>query len=130
MMTELDVYAMWAERAEGDWKAAGILSSAKDAEYNAACFHYQPCAEKYIKALLCRLGVPFKKSHDLGELVERLPRDKRPTVSSEELETLSEHAVDSRYPGVGDELGRQDADAAQHTSGKIREFVLSQAKSA
>ncbi|MBI2433302.1 MAG: HEPN domain-containing protein [Candidatus Hydrogenedentes bacterium] len=38
--------------------------------YDSVCFHAQQCGEKYAKALLQEAGVAFRKTHDLGELVD------------------------------------------------------------
>lgn len=123
MMTKMDVYALWADQAESDWNSAEfLLSSTEHTFYNETCFHFQQCAEKYIKAEMCRLSIPLQKTHDLGELTELLPSDKRPPVTEKELESLSEHAVNSRYPGMGEDLTRQDVSDAQRIAGKIREF--------
>ena len=60
----------WIEKAEGDW---GTLMREnrvrKNPNYDAVCFHAQPCAEKYFKAQLQEASVPFKKIHDLEVLL-------------------------------------------------------------
>ena len=41
----------WIEKAEGDFTTAGReLRARKNPNYEAACFHAQQCAEKYLKA--------------------------------------------------------------------------------
>lgn len=40
--------------------------------YDAACFHAQQCAEKYVKARLCEADAVFGKIHDLVALLEQL----------------------------------------------------------
>ena len=43
----------WIEKAEGDFATAGReLRARKNPNYEAACFHAQQCAEKYLKAIL------------------------------------------------------------------------------
>ena len=43
----------WIESAEGDFATAGReLRARKNPNYDAACFHAQQCAEKYLKAIL------------------------------------------------------------------------------
>jgi HEPN domain-containing protein len=45
--------AEWVEKAEGDFRTAGReKNSAEHPNYDAACFHAQQCAEKYLKARL------------------------------------------------------------------------------
>ena len=43
----------WIDKAEGDFATAGReLRARKNPNYDAACFHAQQCAEKYLKAIL------------------------------------------------------------------------------
>lgn len=43
----------WIIKAEGDFATAQReMRARKDPNYDAACFHAQQCAEKYLKALL------------------------------------------------------------------------------
>jgi hypothetical protein len=41
----------------------------KNPVYDAACFHCQQCAEKYLKARLVEAGIAFAKTHDLLSLL-------------------------------------------------------------
>ncbi len=50
----------WVEKAEGDYASAHReLRARKNPNYNAACFHEQQCAEKYLKARLQEAEIPF-----------------------------------------------------------------------
>lgn len=125
MMTEMDVYAMWAKKAENDLKAAKALIEKNDpAFYDTACFLAQQCAEKYIKGFMARNGIPFKKSHDLGELLELIPESKRPKIDLAEADGLSNYAVLPRYPGFGEELNREDVVEALRVAEKVKSAVL------
>mgnify|MGYP001806146018 FL=1 len=43
----------WVDKAEGDFTTAlRELRGRKSPNYDAACFHAQPCVEKYLKARL------------------------------------------------------------------------------
>src|SRR4051812_27606130 len=60
----------WIDKAEGDWFSAQREARArKHPNYDAACFHAQQCAEKYLKARLQKAGLAFKKTHDLVNLL-------------------------------------------------------------
>ncbi len=51
------VTAEWVEKAEGDFATAGReLRAAPAPNFDAACFHAQQCAEKYLKACLIEAG--------------------------------------------------------------------------
>lgn len=78
--------------------------------YETASFHAQQAAEKALKALLVRYQVDFRKTHDLGELL-RLAEPVAPGISQAlgEVEALTPHAVDSRYPTAGVPVEREAA---------------------
>lgn len=91
----------WIEKAEGDWATAGReLRARKSPNYDAACFHAQQCAEKYLKALLQERGAPFGKTHNLVALLTRIVEG---SLSLEDLrsslEPLVVYAAAFRYPG-------------------------------
>jgi HEPN domain-containing protein len=66
---------------------------------DAICFHCQQAAEKYLKALLCELGLPIPRIHDLDELLVLLvPHHGLLRPLSRVLVSLSRFAVDYRYP--------------------------------
>lgn len=53
----------WVEKAEGDFRTARRELLAPDSpNYDAACFHAQQCAEKYLKARLVEAGYPSQGS--------------------------------------------------------------------
>ncbi len=67
----------WVEEAEGDYDTAQREARArKRPNYDAACFHAQQCAEKYLKAILQEANVPFGKTPNLVGLLDLvLPAD-------------------------------------------------------
>lgn len=91
----------WISKAEGDFTTAGReLRARKAPNFDAACFHAQQCAEKYLKALLQEKNIPFGKTHNLIALLEQLLavastwEEARP-----HLEYLTAFSVLFRYPG-------------------------------
>lgn len=89
----------WVVRADGDLRAAEALLAASGVPAWSAAFHVQQCAEKYLKGLLTSLAVGFSKTHDIGELIARLPADGRPSLEPAIVADLTEYAVGARYPG-------------------------------
>jgi HEPN domain-containing protein len=58
----------WIEKAEGDWTTAQREYRARQRPNDdAACFHAQPCAEKYLKARLEEAGIAFGRTHKRTE---------------------------------------------------------------
>jgi HEPN domain-containing protein len=94
--------AEWVRKAEGDWHSAlRELRARKNPNHDAACFHAQQCAEKYLKARLQDAVLPFPKTHDLANLLDRL-RTLEPSWAHlrPDLDRLTAYAVEVRYPAV------------------------------
>lgn len=91
----------WIEKAEGDWFAAQQLYRArKHPNYDAACFHAQQCAEKYLKARLEEAGIVFSKTHNLAHLLTLMLQIEPQWIALQpQMNALSVFAVDFRYPG-------------------------------
>jgi len=100
----------WIEKAEGDYNTALRESRArKSPNYDAACFHCQQCAEKYLKALLQERCVS-----DFPEI--ELHRDA--------LTVLDRYAVIFRYPG--ERAIKSDAQSALKMLREFRKFARNQ----
>lgn len=107
----------WVEKAEGDFATAGReLRARKAPNFDAACFHAQQCAEKYLKALLQENGKRFGKVHHLGVLLDLVGAIDPAWESLRfALERLTLYAVQVRYPGErADKLAARDAVALAH----------------
>ena len=90
----------WIAKAEGDFTTAlREYRARKSPNYDAACFHAQQCAEKYLKALLQEKNVAFDKTHDLVTLLSLLPGMIGLAALRSNLALLSAAAVEYRYPG-------------------------------
>ena len=60
----------WVDKAEGDFASAQReLRARKSPNFDAACFH---CIEKYLKARLHEVKIPFPKTHNLLTLLNLL----------------------------------------------------------
>ncbi len=130
-MPEVDntgrVVAEWVAKAEEDLKTAThTLKLRRSCPTATVCFHAQQSVGKYLKAYLVYRGVPVPKSHDIEELVTRVPHQARPNLSVEEQALLTEYAVGTRYPGWRDVLLREARDAvmlARHVRRHVRSLL-------
>jgi HEPN domain-containing protein len=99
----------WVSKAEDDWKVAQReFRARKSPSYDAACFHSQQCAEKYLKARLEEAGIAFAKSQLWATLHHR-------------LNALNSFAVAYRYPGAA--ATKTDARDALKDCREVRRFA-------
>jgi HEPN domain-containing protein len=93
--------AEWVEKAEGDFRSAQReLRVRNRPNHDLVCFLCQQCAEKYLKGLLTEADIPFRRIHDLEELLDALlPLAPQLQAFRKGLASLTDHAVDFRYPG-------------------------------
>jgi HEPN domain-containing protein len=91
----------WVKKAENDFKVASqILARRKGIVPDAACFFSQQCVEKYFKARLIEASIIFPRTHDLLQLLN-LCASVEPLwlAYAKAVDTMSDYAVDFRYPG-------------------------------
>jgi HEPN domain-containing protein len=113
----------WVEKAEGDFQTAQRELRARQApNYDAACFHAQQCAEKYLKAFLVHHSLPFRPIHDLEVLLGLIvPVSSEFELVRDLLLLLNDYAVDFRYPG--ESATKDEARAAVKAMRTVRTFV-------
>jgi len=113
----------WVGKAEGDYATARReLRARKQPNYDAACFHAQQCAEKYVKALLLENDFSVARSHHLEALCRPLmPAYPQWKDISAGLRTLTAFAVETRYPGKS--ANRQIAREAVDLSSRVRVLI-------
>ena len=92
----------WVDKAEGDCASAQReLRARKSPNFDAACFHCHQCIEKYLKARLHEVKIPFPKTHNLLTLLNLLlVLEPSWTVLQPDLQGLTTFAVSYRYPGI------------------------------
>lgn len=92
----------WIDKAEGDWHTMLRESEAVDfPNFDAVCFHAQQCTEKYLKARLIKADIPFRKTHDLLNLLKSVSVVEPDWLDlSEELSFLNAYGIAGRYPGL------------------------------
>ncbi len=93
--------AQWVTKAEEDVDAARALAGLTPPRRNAACFHCQQAAEKYLKALLQELGAAVPRTHDMEDLIDLLlPHAITLAPLRRRVASLTKYAVEYRYPGL------------------------------
>ena len=92
---------MTGQKAENDFKVASqILRRRKDIVPDAACFFCQQSVEKYLKARLIEAAIAFPRTHDLLQLLNLcLQVEPLWSAYAKVVDSMSDYAVDFRYPG-------------------------------
>lgn len=111
----------WMEKAEEDWITANIMMKRHKVFTGVVCYHFQQCAEKYIKAIIIHKGSAFPKTHDLNALSDISEANGILIgMSAGDLETLSGYAVTARYPSA--DPTQEDMKEALQIAKAIRKF--------
>ena len=109
----------WVRKAESDFQLATTIAGGNKPFHDEQCFHCQQSAEKYLKALLVELGLPFRRIHLLKDLLALLaPHHPSLVPFRRGLTFLTRFAVDTRYPG--DHASKREATSALRWAGKVR----------
>ncbi len=115
----------WVTKAENDLKTGEDELQTPEPATDTVCFHMQQCAEKYLKAFLTLNSSPFRRTHDLAELIESC---KEVDPDFEELyERKTDHltffGVEIRYPDDFYMPARDEAERCVEIALATREFV-------
>jgi len=113
----------WIEKAEGDFiTARRELGARRYPNYDAACFHSQQVAEKYLKAVLQEQNSNVPRTHHLIDLLALcLQVDKAFNTLRSDLILLNGYSVTFRYPGRS--ATKEDAKRAVKSATTIRAFT-------
>ncbi len=97
-MAEPSIPQQLLEAARQDMLAAIVLREVPELKDMVVGFHLQQAAEKAIKAVLSAAGVPFRRTHDIAELLDLLTDSGLPAPpNSDWLDELNPYAVQARY---------------------------------
>jgi len=114
----------WMSKAENDLKtAAHTLKLGADCPTDTVCFHAQQCVEKYVKALLVVLEIPFPKTHDIGVLIGLMPKHATLSLTVEQQRRFTEYATVMRYPGPYEVIALSEAKEAVKLARRSRREV-------
>lgn len=125
MKTKKDLINKWINKAEKDLRSAIHELSFPDVVTETVCFHCQQAVEKYLKAYLLFLDIPFTKTHEIGELITKCEKkDREISILKEETDKLTDYAIEVRYPDEWFEPSLDDAKEAVKIAKKVKEFIL------
>ncbi len=98
MKQPLDLAQRYLVIADRDIHTMRLLVPIAESEDEAIGFHAQQAVEKCLKSILALHQISFRKTHDLGELIDLLGDSGKPVPSNaEELDFLNPFAVTFRY---------------------------------
>jgi len=122
MKDKADIVRGWIRKADSDLLV--IEASIGVGALDAACFHAQQAAEKYLKAYLTQKDIEFPLTHNLAKLLELCITVDSSFASLLSLaEPLTPYAVEMRYDSdfwPDDQV----AEEAESAALAIKDFVL------
>lgn len=129
MKTKTELIRNWIDKAKKDLLTAEHESTFEDGVIENICFHSQQAVEKFIKAYLIYLDIPFTKTHEIGELITKC-EEKDPQIKEfkDEADLLTDYAVEVRYPDGWFEPSLDDSQQAIELAKKIKNYVLGKIK--
>ncbi len=103
----------WFAKGTGDLRSAHALIALDPPETEAAAFHSQQAAEKYLKGFLAYHSTEPPRTHDLSALLD-LAIDHQAELESLRASArfLVPYAVEVRYPFAGDPTTAEEAQEA------------------
>jgi HEPN domain-containing protein len=110
----------WMQIAERDLRGAMLMEQAPEL-FDLAAFHCQQAAEKALKGFLTQHDRPYRRTHDLTELLRQCSEiDPAFAAFVDAARTLTPFAGDVRYPGVVDVPPEQAAAALSMATELVR----------
>jgi HEPN domain-containing protein len=125
MKTKTELQNNWIDKAEKDLLTAEHEMTFTDRVAESICFHCQQAVEKFLKAYLIYLNIPFPKTHEIGELITRCEtKDNQIKEFKEESDILTDYAVEVRYPDDWYEPTSEETKQAIEIAKRIKEYVI------
>ncbi len=114
----------WIEKADHDLGTAIVINQHIPDYSDTLAFHCQQAAKKYIKCLLEKYAIQFKRSHDLRYLLDLLDEAIPVDVELyEKIIKLNAFSVEIRYPDINIEVSLDDRNSAIMIAKEVREFL-------
>jgi HEPN domain-containing protein len=117
----------WLRYARADLAVCRLALEGTEIVPEIICFHAQQCAEKSLKALLLEKNVPFPRTHVIEFLLDLLINAGIAVPNEvDEALTLTQYAVQTRYPGLWEPVTRDEAREAAALAALVLAWVESQ----
>jgi HEPN domain-containing protein len=126
MSEKIDIVKQWIEKGDHDLGTAQVTFLYLPQYRDTIAFHCQQASEKYLKAFLFFLEIPFLRKHSLNYLLGLI--SKKIEITNEIYDSasiLEDFAVEIRYPDTSIDLSTEDIQQAFLISKQIRAYVLS-----
>jgi len=108
MKQPIDLARRFLALADRDINTVKLLAGIPESDDEAIGFHAQQAVEKCLKAVLALHEVPFRKTHDLVELVDLLRDSGLPLPpNADALNELNPFAVTFRYDFIVEAMDRE-----------------------
>jgi len=115
----------WLIKAQRDLQAAELFLAQTDPFLDMVVYHCQQTGEKALKGFLFWHDVPFRKTHNLVELLDQCAAvDKTLTAFSETAQRLTPFAAEFRYPSDLLEPPLEDAQDAFARAKTVLEAIV------
>ena len=114
----------WVEKADHDLGTAIVIHQYISDYSDTLAFHCQQAVEKYIKCLLEKNAIEFKRSHDLRYLLDLL--DEAIPIEFELYDSiikLNAFSVEIRYSDGKIELSTEERNTAISIAKTFRDFL-------
>ena len=96
-------------KAQDDERLAGLVAGNPAVSDEQIGFLAQQAVEKAIKAVLSRLGIRYRRTHDLGELIDLLKaNDIAYPAAMDDSATFTPFAAEMRYDYLPPEEGAEE----------------------
>lgn len=121
----LEVVKQWLHIAERNLALAKNIMEDEDILTDSACYNCQQAAEKYLKAFLTYHQIDFPKTHSMVALIDLCAnKDNSFNDISDEADSLTDYAVEIRYPDDWYEPTLAETKKAFSIALKIKKLVL------
>jgi HEPN domain-containing protein len=110
----------WLRRARSNFARAAAEPANPDILLEDLCFDAQQTAEKAIKAVLVHRAIGFPKTHAIADLLSLAAQHGIEIPTGVSISTnLTAYAVEARYPGISESVGREEWIEAVASAGSV-----------
>jgi HEPN domain-containing protein len=115
----------WLIKAGNDLKIGQDEMKTAKPTTDMVCYHMQQCVEKCLKAYLISHEKPFRRTHDIAELIEQCKEIDAQfnTLYGKQADTLTIYGVEIRYPDDFYMPTQEEAESSIQIALFVHEFV-------